>query len=124
VGFDAQRLLTTGVDLPPQGYRLSTALLTLLAWHATRQAVSSAPLPPDVAADFLRTIASRRTAGPDAGVRALDRLVERLSRELDLGPRELAVLHAFGRLALERLRSEWRTSGRSRGSPHAIEPRA
>jgi hypothetical protein len=98
VGFDVRRLLP---DHP-----LSAALLTLLAWHATRQKLATDPLPPDVAADFLRTIASRRTAAPDAGARALDRLVQRLSHEQRLGAREIAVLQAFGRFASERLADE------------------
>jgi len=105
-GFDANRLLRTGVDLPPQGYRLSTALLTLLAWHATRQTMSSESVPVDVAADFVRTIASRRTSGPEAGQRALDRLVQRLAQDQRLEPREIAVLQAFGRFCLERLADE------------------
>jgi len=96
-GFDATRL---------EGYRLSTALLTLLAWHATRQVLSTDPLPVDVAADFTRTIASRRTAGPEAGPRALDRLVQRLAQDQRLEPRAIAVLQAFGRFCLERLADE------------------
>jgi len=106
VGFDANRLRSTGTDLPLAGYRLSTALLTLLAWHATRQTVSTEPVPIEVAADFLRTIASRRTAGREAGPRALDRLVQRLAQDHHLGAREIAVMQAFGRFCLERLADE------------------
>ncbi len=98
VGFDARRLLP---DHP-----LSTALLTLLAWHATRQTISTDPLPPDAASDFARTIASRRTAAPDAGARALDRLVQRLAQDQRLGARDIAVVQAFGRFCLERLADE------------------
>jgi Family of unknown function (DUF6178) len=98
VGFDARRLLPD--------HRLSAALLTLLAWQATRQTISTDPLPPDVASDFLRTIASRRTAAPDAAARALDRLVQRLAHDQRLGARDIAVLQAFGRFCLEQLADE------------------
>ncbi len=101
------RVLCEGLECGPlSGYRLSALFLTLLAWHATRQTLATGPLPVDVAADFLRTIASRRTAGPEAGPRALDRLVQRLSQDQHLGPREIAVLQSFGRFCLELLTDE------------------
>jgi hypothetical protein len=84
----------------------STAFLTLLAWHATRRELSGDPLPPDVVADFLRDVASHRTADPAAPERALAGLVERLAAEFGLEPRQAALIRAFGRASLERLEAE------------------
>jgi hypothetical protein len=80
--------------------------LTLLAWHATRRELSGDPLPPDVVADFLRDVASHRTADPAAPERALAGLVERLAAEFGLEPRQAALIRAFGRASLERLEAE------------------
>jgi hypothetical protein len=93
-----------GADPAPPS--LSAALLTLLAWHATRGDLRRDPLPADVASDFVRNVASRRTAAPDAPGRALDALVPALARRLDLAPREAALLGAYGRACLERLAAE------------------
>jgi len=86
--------------------RFSTLLLTLLAWSSSREELAGRPLPADVAADFLRNVASRRTAPPAAADRALEVLLRRLREPFKLDPRELAVLQSFGRSALVRLREE------------------
>jgi len=83
--------------------RLGALLLTTLAWHATRGELRSHPLPADVIADFLRTVASRRTAAPQAPQRAFERLLNRLVEEYSLDAREGALIRGFGRFALEQL---------------------
>ena len=84
----------------------SAWLLTLLAWSAVRDELRGDPLPADLASDFLRTFASRRTADPGAAERAMERLLSRLAAQFDLAPQRIAVLQAFGRFCLERLGSE------------------
>jgi hypothetical protein len=59
-----------------------------------------------VAADFLRSIASRRTAAPEAPARALDALVADLGERHDLPPSEQAMVTAYGRACLERLAAD------------------
>jgi hypothetical protein len=98
--------VAAAVDDPAVPARLSTCFLTLLAWHAARGELRGSALPADVVADFLRTVASRRTADPGAPARTLDGFLARLRDELDLGPRESGVLAAFGRACLERLVTE------------------
>ena len=90
-----------GVPLRFSGY-----MLTTLAWHATRSTLRTAPLPADAVSDFLRNVASRRTAPPEAPARALDALTGELVETFDLSAREVALWQAFGRAALERLNSE------------------
>lgn len=106
LGCDAARMLEAGERGPAAPPRFSAVLLTLLAWHAARGEVRGDALPPDVAADFLRDVAVRRTAGIDAPSRALEALVESLAAALRLDAREVAVLNAFGRFSLERLSEE------------------
>jgi len=97
--MDLERLLRD-----PRGTPSFAALWnTMLAWHAARGELRGDPLPDDVAADFLRTVASRRTASPDAPARALSALLAELGRVAGLGARERAVLEGFGRFGLERL---------------------
>jgi hypothetical protein len=84
----------------------STYFLTLLAWHSSRGETRGDPLPADATADFLRNVASRRTAGPDAPLNALDRLIEAIALSFGLSASETALLRSFGRAALERLSAE------------------
>ncbi len=89
-----------------RGPFFSTFLLTAMAWNATRGELSGAPLPDDVVAEFLRTVASRRTADPEAGARAFRDLNAALTRRATLTARETAVLDAFGRYCLQQLTDE------------------
>jgi hypothetical protein len=106
LGLDVPRVLERSGDPGAPPCRFSTILLTVLAWHATRGELRGDPLPGDVTADFLRTVASRKTADADAPARALDRLVAALADAQALSPRETAVLTAFGRFCLEQLDEE------------------
>lgn len=111
LGLDVAGVLR-GAELassdPP---RFATYLLTALAWHSTRGQLSIAPLPLEVAIDFLRDVASRSTAEPDALARALETLVRSVEQTLALTPRESALLVAFGRSCLERLAAECAPAG-------------
>ena len=84
--------------------RLSTLLLTLLAWHAARGEIRLEPLPGDVTADFLRTTASRRTAAPDAPERAMTALVRELSDRDEIDDAGAAAVEAYGSACLKELR--------------------
>ena len=64
------------------------------------------PLPPEVTALFLRTVASRRTADPEAAPRALREFLDRLVITLGLTPAQHTALRAFGTACLERLDGE------------------
>lgn len=86
--------------------RFSTFLLTFLAWHAARGELRGEPLPTDVVADFLRTVASRRTADPDAPARALGGWVVKLGEQFSLDAQTLSLVEAFGRACLEQLAAE------------------
>ncbi|MDX1389982.1 MAG: DUF6178 family protein, partial [Acidobacteriota bacterium] len=99
--------------------RFSTLFLTALAWNATRDELRSDPLPRDVLSQFLRTVASRRTADPEAAGRALGQFVERLATETRLAPGEISALQAFGRACLARLEEE--CGGLDPGAP--VDPR-
>jgi hypothetical protein len=81
-------------------------VLTVLAWHATRGELRGDPLPREVTADFLRSVASRRTAAGDAPARAMAALTTKLAERFGLQPRELSVIEAFGRFCLEQLAAE------------------
>jgi hypothetical protein len=102
-GLDVRRESSAGGEALP---RLSRFLLTLLAWKATRGELRGDPLPPDVASDFMRNVASRRTAAPDAPGRALETLVRGLADAGILEGRELSILLAYGRFCLDRLAQE------------------
>ena len=90
-------------ETPP---RISTLLLTALAWHATRGEVRVDRLPADRVSDFLRSVASRRTADAEAPVRAMERLLEALRRETPLPPRTAASLRAFAIDCLDTLAAD------------------
>jgi hypothetical protein len=86
--------------------RFSAFMLTLLAWHAARSQLRGDALPPDVATDFLREVASRRTAPVDAPARAMDSLVGRMVGAFELSKREAALLRDFGDACVARLAEE------------------
>jgi len=106
LGLDVAKLIgdcAAAESAPP---RFSSFLLTILAWHATRGELRGDPLPPAVAADFVRTVASRRTAARDAPRRAMESLTERMSRAFALSGREAELLRDFARACLELLAEE------------------
>jgi hypothetical protein len=106
LGLDLPRALDRERPERAEPPRFSTFVLTFLAWHAARGELRGDPLPDDVLSDFLRNVASRRTADPDAPARALDAWVRSLRDEFELDAQEGAVLAAFGRACLEQLAAE------------------
>jgi len=106
LGLDVRRVLEVERPERAEPPRLSTFVLTFLAWHATRDELRGDPLPEDVVSDFLRTVASRRTADPAAPRRSLDTLIETAKTTLELSPKDVAVLDAFGGACLEQLAAE------------------
>ncbi len=119
LGLDVPAVLRRASADATEPTRFSTLFLTALAWHASRGELGAAPLPPSEASRFVREVASRRTADPDAPGRALDGLLDRLSRELRLTPRDATALAAFGRACLTRLAEE--CGGLDPGAP--VDPR-
>jgi hypothetical protein len=106
LGLNTGRLLEGPADFPFGNPRFSTLMMTMMAWHAARKEIRLEPLPSDVLADFLRIVASRRTADAEAPDRALDNLVQRLTVKTELDPEDGAALHRFGRACLPTLRAE------------------
>ncbi len=105
LGLDLARALAEA-ERRPFGLHFSAVFLTALAWHATGGRLACEPLPPEVTAQFLRTVASQRTADPGAPARCLEAFLETLQRELEFEVHERATLAAFGRACLEKLREE------------------
>jgi hypothetical protein len=98
LGLDVERALRTASERGgSEAMRFSTFFLTALAWHAVRGELRADPLSAEVAADFLRRVASRRTAPPDAIPSAVDAFVARLAATLELDRRQALLLRAFGR---------------------------
>jgi len=106
LGLDPVRMIEARRRDPAAPPGFSAVLLTVLAWHAARGEIRGDALPADVAADFIRDVASRRTAGVEAPARELEALLRKLANRLALQPRELALLQAFGRFSLQRLSEE------------------
>lgn len=109
LGLNIPELIRRSEQAGARTPRHSAMLLTLLAWHATRGELRNDPLPPDAVSDFLRNVASRRTAAPDAPERALDALTLAAMESYRLTPRETSLLRGFGKACLERLREECST---------------
>jgi len=106
LGLDVEQAMEQGAVSETETPRFSAYLLTLLAWHSTRSALRGDPLPPDVATDFLREIASARTAPPQAAAEALETLLQKMALSFALTETETTILRSFGRAALERLSAE------------------
>jgi hypothetical protein len=106
LGLDVARVLEQTPDPGSDPPQFGTFMLTVLAWHAVRGERRGDALPDDVLADFLRDVASRRTAAADAPRRALEALIVAWTAEFALTARETALLRSFGRAGLERLSSE------------------
>ncbi len=106
LGLDIPRLLEGSADFPYGNPRFSTLMMTMMAWHAARKEIRLEPLPSDVLADFLRTVASRRTADAEAPDRALEAMVHSLNETTGLCTADGAALHRFGQACLPALRAE------------------
>jgi hypothetical protein len=106
MGLDITRLLEENAGFPFGAPRFSTLLLTMMAWNSSRGEVRLEPLPADVAADFLRNVASRRTAGQEAPGRALERLVGKLATSAGLTAQEVAAVKGYGQAGLASLTTE------------------
>ncbi len=106
LGLDIARLLEESTEFPYGNPRFSTLMMTMMAWHATRREIRLEPLSADVLADFLRTVASRRTADAEAPDRALTALVRCLVETTELDPGDGAALQGFGQACLPTLRAE------------------
>jgi len=119
LGLDVGRVVddctAAGTDPP----RFSAFLSTLLAWHAVRSELRGDALPGDVVADFLREIASRRSAPADAPRLAMEALVSRMAESFTLSSDETDLLRGFGSAAVERLVEE--CAGLDPGVP--VDPR-
>jgi hypothetical protein len=119
LGLDVATLVRKGDELPHGTPRFSTLFLTSLAWCAASDELRCEPLPAEITARFLRTVASRRTADPAAPGRALDQLLDRIGAAIDLGLDEHQALRAFGKACLEKLDNE--CSALDPGAP--VDPR-
>ncbi len=119
LGLDIVSLFETQRDPGDDAPRFSTLFLTALAWNATRGELRSDPLPHEVLSQFLRTVASGRTADPEAAARALGKFVDHLATVAHLTPGEISALQAFGRACLARLKEE--CGGLDPGAP--VDPR-
>ena len=106
LGLDIPRLLEGSTGFPYGNPRFSTLMMTMMAWHAVRKEIRLEPLPSDVLADFLRTVASRRTADAEAPDRALEAMVRSLNETAGLSSGDGAALHGFGQACLPTLRAE------------------
>lgn len=106
----AGRVLLERLGFPPSavesGATFSTLLLTALAWHAARGAPRAEALPADVVSDFLREVASRKTAPVGAPGRALAALLDRLERDGIATHDERRILEVFGHACLDRLAAD------------------
>jgi len=119
LGLEIEALERAGREQSGEILPFSTLFLTLLAWQSAGDELRGDPLPPTAVLDFLRAVASRRTAPPDAPARAVERLLRTLTLRIELSPRELAVLQAFARFSLERLAEQ--CAGLDPGVP--VDPR-
>jgi hypothetical protein len=107
-------------DRFPQGVpRFSTLFVTSLAWSSAAGELRCEPLPAEITARFLRTVASRRTAPPEGPERALNDFLDRVATEIDLRPADLQALRAFGNACLDKLKDE--CSALDPGAP--VDPR-
>ena len=100
------RELQWGGTADGETLRLSTIWLTSMAQHAVSSNIGTQPLSEPQLADFLRTVASRRTAAPESTERATEKWIRALADRFKLDARQLCLLQAFGRFAAERLIDE------------------
>jgi hypothetical protein len=98
LGLDIDRLVKAGDPAAGRPYRFSNVMLTLLAWHAARSELRSDPLPPDIAAGFIRDISSADEA--------FGAMIKELADRFAIESREISVLQAFCRFCLKLLAEE------------------
>lgn len=106
----AGRLLLDTLQFPASavesGATFSTLVITALAWHAVRGELRGDPLPADVVSDFLRGVASRKTASGEAPALALAAWLGALEDNGFVRADERRILLVFGKACLDRLASE------------------
>lgn len=118
LGVDVADASRPRPDAPPPTF--STLFLTAMARFAVSGERVARPLDAATACEFLRRVASRRTAPPGAPERAMDSLLDSITESGAYGPHEVAALHLFGQACLDRLRAE--CGGLDPGTPPS--PRA
>jgi hypothetical protein len=119
LGLNVPALLEQHDRLPQGVPRFSTLFVTSLAWSSAAGELRCEPLPAEITARFLRTVASRRTAPPEGPERALHDFVDRVATEIDLQPADLQALRVFGNACLDKLKDE--CSALDPGAP--VDPR-
>jgi hypothetical protein len=119
LGLDVPALFERTDRFPQGAPRFSTLFLTSLAWSCAADELRCAPLGAEITARFLRTVASRRTAPPEAPGQALQGFLNRAAKEADLSPEDLHALRAFGNACIDRLKDE--CSALDPGAP--VDPR-
>jgi len=119
LGLNVPALLELHDRLPQGVPRFSTLFVTSLAWSSAAGELRCEPLPAEITARFLRTVASGRTAPPEGPERALHDFVDRVATEIDLQPADLQALRVFGNACLDKLKDE--CSALDPGAP--VDPR-
>ncbi len=100
LGWDLRSILR-GVPRTSDPPRLSSLLVTSMAWNEARSELRGGPIPRDAAISFLRT-----ALDPEEARRSLRVFVDRIVQETALGEREAAELEIYGRASLARLPEE------------------
>jgi len=94
LGWDL-RSIVRGADPTSDPPRVRTLFLTSMAWHDAGAELRGEPIPREEAASFLRT-----ALDPEAARRALQRFVDRIVRETELGAWAASQLVVYGRASL------------------------
>ena len=106
----AGRLLIDRVGFPvaavEEGATFSTLLSTALAWHAVTGEVRGEGLLADVASEFVRRFASKRTAEPGAVGGAMDAFVGELRETGALPAADVPAITLFARACVDRIEAE------------------
>jgi hypothetical protein len=104
LGVDVAAAARPRPDAAPPTF--SALFLTAMARHAVLGERTAEPLDAATACEFLRRVASRRTAPPDAAEQAMASLLASAADGGAYGPQEIAALRLFGHACLDRLREE------------------
>lgn len=106
----AGRLLVDGLGFPvaavEDGATFSTLLSTALAWHAVDGEARGEGLLADVASEFLRRFASKRTAEPGAVGGAMDAFLGELREIGTLPAADVPAITVFARACVDRIEAE------------------